>query len=462
MSVFTWKISDANLLSKIKESKATESFKSDTFTAFGLNWHFELFPNGFKKSNLGQIELFIALQSIPNGISTIILNTKLSLLETNTIMPTKMVITNATMNQQTSNKNKNKSKSKKSFNGQPVSWYYGPKIDEIIKLNQLTFKYEAQLINIKLLNNNQDITKQWLESPSKAIQTHLTMKHNQISNIISSNKTVNVPHSVVMPVGIPMRVGNHNRSPSYSSISQSPMSSTSNSNSTSTPTSSTNSIEHQFNAYKEHINNTMQQWALQVNKRFARMEKEISLMRKTINANLKMNHKGDILSDEDVIIISEQEKQLKLWFKNTVKLPDYYHIFIKNGINDLWVVTLLTMDDIKEMKINKIDHRLQIMHHIKELKIKYLQQPATSKSPSSANLSVSVDCNCNENQNGNAFFDDTENSHNHNRKRPRKILNSVSNSSGNSEFDDEDLSNSNTKDMDDANMTNPAKKQRLN
>ena len=471
-AVFTWKISDSKLLSEIKESKSSESFKSDTFTAFGLNWHFELFPNGSKKSNMGQIELFIALQSIPNGISTIILNTKLLLIETNTIMTTKMVITNATTNQHNHNKNKNKNENKKQ-SSQPVSWYYGPKIDKIINLNQLTFKYEAQLIKIKLLNNNQDITEQWLESPTKALQKHMSLemspsqnipklhaKHTKISNISTQSQSISNKNTVTVP--IPMRVNgvshhnyNHNRSPSHSS-SRSPMSSTS---------ANKNNIESQLNAYKEHINNTMQQWALQVNKRFARMEKEISLIRKTINANMRMNHNNGhnqkfIRTDNDnqQVIISEQEQELKLWFKNTVKLADYFDFFIKNGINDLWVVTLLTMDDIKEMKIDKIGHRLQIMYHVKQLKMKYPQQ-TTLKSPSSPNSSVSMNCNCNCNQN--ACFDDEDNDNqNRNRKRTRKA----------SEFDDEDLTNSNSTDLDKSSssivtnedINNPFKKQRLN
>lgn len=425
--VFTWKISDPTLLSKIKESKATESFKSDPFTAFGLNWHFELFPNGSKKSNMGQIELFIALQSIPNGISTIILNTKLTLIETDTIMSTKMVITNATMNQQTSS-----SKPKP----QPASWYYGPKIDKILNLNQLTFKYEAQLINIKLLNNNKDITEQWLESPSKAIQNHLSPKSRSIPATSNSKSQQRM---------IPMRVPSHNR--------MSPTTTT-NTASLSPHSSEYHGIEIQFAAYKEHINNTMQQWALQVNKRFARMEKEINSMRKAINANLKMN--GNTLSSSDnneVIIISEKEHNLKIWLRNTVKLPQYYDVFINNGINDLWVVMLLGMDDIKEMKINKIGHRLQLMHHIKELK---QNQQSASKSPSSVNLSVGY--------NGNAFFDDDNdnnngnnnngNNHNHNKKRQRKGTDF-----NDQDLEDKELTNDGHKSL---HKANPAKKQRIN
>eukprot|EP01083_Nonionella_stella_P218677 783966_1 len=80
---FTWKISDPNLLSKLKESKPLESIKSKPFKAFGLTFYFELYPNGSTQSDIGQIEIFISLASIPTNISTIILNTKLSLLELN-------------------------------------------------------------------------------------------------------------------------------------------------------------------------------------------------------------------------------------------------------------------------------------------------------------------------------------------------------------------------------------------
>eukprot|EP01084_Bolivina_argentea_P185555 319971_1 len=61
------------------------------------------------------------------------------------------------------------------------------------------------------------------------------------------------------------------------------------------------------------------------------------------------------------------EIEFKLWCYNTLKLPKYHDIFIKNGINTLQMMSLINMSALEEMNIVNIQHRARILIEIANL-----------------------------------------------------------------------------------------------
>ena len=95
-----------------------------------------------------------------------------------------------------------------------------------------------------------------------------------------------------------------------------------------------------------------------------RMEQRMAKMREDIVA-LKVaqgNQGGDAEVKEET-----EEKKLRKWMENEVKLPRYFDVLKENGFEDMQSVLDLTLDEMKEMGIDKMGHRKKIMRHIAEL-----------------------------------------------------------------------------------------------
>ena len=64
----------------------------------------------------------------------------------------------------------------------------------------------------------------------------------------------------------------------------------------------------------------------------------------------------------------EQEK-LKSWLENTVKLPEYFDIFMDGGIEDLETVSMLTKNELNDIGISKVGHQVKILGAARKLKV---------------------------------------------------------------------------------------------
>ena len=80
---------------------------------------------------------------------------------------------------------------------------------------------------------------------------------------------------------------------------------------------------------------------------------------------LKLAH-GNQGGDEEVKEETEEEK-LRKWMENEVKLPRYFDVLKENGFEDMESVLDLTLNEMKEMGIDKMGHRKKIMKHIAKL-----------------------------------------------------------------------------------------------
>ena len=91
------------------------------------------------------------------------------------------------------------------------------------------------------------------------------------------------------------------------------------------------------------------------------IEMEIRGEQKTVDAEM-------VIVKETVVSAMEPGKQkLKLWLEEEVKLPQYYELFISNGIEDLETVALLTMTTIKGIGVDLIGHQIKILNEVNKL-----------------------------------------------------------------------------------------------
>merc|ERR1712228_673622 len=95
--------------------------------------------------------------------------------------------------------------------------------------------------------------------------------------------------------------------------------------------------------------------------------------------------KQSILHTNDKVVVVESNmnrNEVKEWLSTKCLLPQYYDLFIENGIEDLSVIQLLAESDILDLGINKLGHKLKIVHEIKKLKELQVQKRNKSRNQS--------------------------------------------------------------------------------
>ena len=66
--------------------------------------------------------------------------------------------------------------------------------------------------------------------------------------------------------------------------------------------------------------------------------------------------------------MDDDKKKFKEWFEKILKLPQYYDVFLANGIDTLEIVQLVTMNELKQLNITLIGHTMKILKEIAKLK----------------------------------------------------------------------------------------------
>eukprot|EP01084_Bolivina_argentea_P295255 508260_1 len=113
------------------------------------------------------------------------------------------------------------------------------------------------------------------------------------------------------------------------------------------------------------IQNSLKDIKLQINE-----EQKVNgnNLQKQIN-ELKINMKAlSLKGNKDKLLKDKHE--FKDWVENTLKLPEYYQHFVEHGIQTLDVVQMVTINELKEMNITKIGHRMLMLREIAILKQK--------------------------------------------------------------------------------------------
>ena len=79
-----------------------------------------------------------------------------------------------------------------------------------------------------------------------------------------------------------------------------------------------------------------------------------------------INHQIDVLLNKHKSEIGRDES-VEEWLRNTVKLPEYYQIFVDEGFDNFEIIGDITMDDLKHMNIVKRAHQQTILKYVKKL-----------------------------------------------------------------------------------------------
>ena len=76
-----------------------------------------------------------------------------------------------------------------------------------------------------------------------------------------------------------------------------------------------------------------------------------------------------ITVDRAYLVKGTEQTKIKTWLMDTVKLPQYYHIFIDQGFDDLETIRCITRDDLKAIGIDKVGHQRKIMKYAHQLNL---------------------------------------------------------------------------------------------
>eukprot|EP01083_Nonionella_stella_P027018 74299_1 len=71
--------------------------------------------------------------------------------------------------------------------------------------------------------------------------------------------------------------------------------------------------------------------------------------------------KQDLQKLSTIAKTNPKQLELKSWLEMEVGFPQYYDTFMENGIEDLSIASMLTMETIKSIGIDKIGHQMKIL-----------------------------------------------------------------------------------------------------
>ena len=74
--------------------------------------------------------------------------------------------------------------------------------------------------------------------------------------------------------------------------------------------------------------------------------------------------KNKLIDDKN---LNEKEEKIKSWLSDKVELPEYFDMFIENGLDDLDILQDINEDELISIGISKLGHRKKILKYIKVL-----------------------------------------------------------------------------------------------
>eukprot|EP01083_Nonionella_stella_P176760 619336_1 len=77
--------------------------------------------------------------------------------------------------------------------------------------------------------------------------------------------------------------------------------------------------------------------------------------------------KHDLRQLSPIAKMNPKQLKLKSWLENQVGFPQYYEMFMNNGIEDLSIASMLTMETIKNMGIDKVGHQMKLLRAVSKL-----------------------------------------------------------------------------------------------
>merc|ERR1711971_300529 len=87
----------------------------------------------------------------------------------------------------------------------------------------------------------------------------------------------------------------------------------------------------------------------------SQLVKDVSWLKVQVNALVRMNS------------MTPEQRKLRAWLEDKVRLPKYFEVFVQNGIDDLSIVALLDKPTLESMGITAIGHQIKILKEAKQI-----------------------------------------------------------------------------------------------
>ena len=325
---YIWNISDAILLHKIKSAKSRQYFQSPIFTAFGLKWFIMLFPNGTKSQD-SNVNIYLYLSDLPPSIHKIELHRTQLFVQGNKCYTSLNSISNDKMY----------------CHGWPTQTLTTA---EISKYHELTFKVDFKLQHIFDTNGNDIISEYCAIISHDKARTHM-QKRVQMEND-SSNINLNLNVSAAKLDAIMLKLDQLN-------MRINKMEKTINDIQLKLNEDDEKSKQRARSKLNINSDSSIDKNVVYKDSRMDLMEQQIKSLQQSMDRYHHQNPQN-----------IHNHENLKSWLKNKVQLPQYFDVFISNGIEDLQTASLLTMNAIKSIGIDKIGHQMKILNQVIELK----------------------------------------------------------------------------------------------
>lgn len=62
--------------------------------------------------------------------------------------------------------------------------------------------------------------------------------------------------------------------------------------------------------------------------------------------------------------VTVEEMRFREWMRDTVKLPQYIGLLLENGFDDIDTLSMVNVDQLQSIGIEKLGHRLKIIKFI--------------------------------------------------------------------------------------------------
>ena len=135
-----------------------------------------------------------------------------------------------------------------------------------------------------------------------------------------------------------------------------------------------NQYEHRFNSidaklqsittHLEHVSNQLMVMRQQYQNVVISIlsENKKHLMSEVIEKNEEMVKVSNVSNDE-----AADQQKVRSWLTKIVKLPQYFQLLIENGFDDMECIGDLTLNDLKDIGMDKIGHRKKLIKYAQKL-----------------------------------------------------------------------------------------------
>ena len=91
-------------------------------------------------------------------------------------------------------------------------------------------------------------------------------------------------------------------------------------------------------------------------RKVASIQRQLTEIRKMVGIKSNMNEPQ--LTDQEMV---------QKWLNETIRLPQYFELFMEQGFEDLDSIKFMTKDDLKEIGVDNTDHQRRILKNAQSI-----------------------------------------------------------------------------------------------